>query len=44
MANQNTWIEYMKEEWEKDEYANMELVGVVYGDDVREKSYNEALF
>jgi rhamnose transport system substrate-binding protein len=43
MANQNTWIDFMKEEWEKPEYANMELVGVVYGDDVREKSYNEAL-
>ncbi len=43
MANQNTWIEYMEEELEKEEYANMELVDIVYGDDVREKSYNEAL-
>ena len=43
MANQNTWIEYMKEELQKPEYSNIELVGVVYGDDVREKSYNEAL-
>jgi len=43
MANQNTWIEYMKEELKKSDYDNMELVGIVYGDDVREKSYNEAL-
>lgn len=43
MANQNTWIKYMKEELAKPEYKDMELVGVVYGDDVREKSYNEAL-
>ena len=43
MANQNTWIKYMKEELEKSEYKDMELVAVVYGDDVREKSYNEAL-
>jgi len=43
MANQNTWIEYMKEELEKPEYSKIELVSVVYGDDVREKSYNEAL-
>lgn len=43
MANQNTWIEYMKEELKKPKYDDMELVTVVYGDDVREKSYNEAL-
>ncbi|GAK58209.1 rhamnose ABC transporter, rhamnose-binding protein [Candidatus Vecturithrix granuli] len=43
MGNQNTWIKYMKEELEKPEYKDLELVGVVYGDDVREKSYNEAL-
>ena len=43
MDNQNTWIKYMKEELEKPEYADMKLVAVVYGDDVREKSYNEAL-
>jgi rhamnose transport system substrate-binding protein len=43
MANQNTWIKYMKEELEKPDYKDMELVAVVYGDDVREKSYNEAL-
>ncbi|GAK49734.1 Rhamnose ABC transporter, rhamnose-binding protein [Candidatus Moduliflexus flocculans] len=43
MGNQNTWIKYMKEELAKPEYKDIELVGVVYGDDVREKSYNEAL-
>jgi rhamnose transport system substrate-binding protein len=31
--NQNTWIEFMRDELEKDEYADMELVDVVYGDD-----------
>lgn len=43
MANQNTWIEWMKEELKDPKYAKMELVGTVYGDDLREKSYNEAL-
>lgn len=43
MDNQNTWIAHMKEELEKPAYSKMELVAVVYGDDVREKSYNEAL-
>jgi rhamnose transport system substrate-binding protein len=42
MTNQNTWIEWMKEELKDPKYANMELVGVVYGDDDRQKSYNEA--
>ena len=41
--NQNEWIEYMKTELEKPEYANLELVTVVYGDDEDEKSYNEAI-
>jgi len=40
-ANQNTWIEYMKIELEKEEYANIELVDVVYGDDLPDKSYQE---
>ena len=40
--NQNAWIEVMKTELEKDEYANLELVEVVYGDDDDTKSYNEA--
>jgi rhamnose transport system substrate-binding protein len=40
--NQNAWIEVMKEELEKPEYANLELVETVYGDDDDTKSYNEA--
>jgi len=43
MANQNTWIEWMKEELKLPKYENMKLVSVVYGDDLREKSYNEAI-
>jgi len=42
-TNQNLWIEWMKEELTKSDYENMELVAVVYGDDEREKSYNEAI-
>ena len=41
--NQNAWIEVMKEELKKPEYAKLELVEVVYGDDDDTKSYNEAL-
>jgi rhamnose transport system substrate-binding protein len=41
--NQNEWIEWMKDELTKPEYANIELVATVYGDDEDEKSYNEAL-
>jgi rhamnose transport system substrate-binding protein len=40
--NQNAWIEVMQEELTKPEYANLELVEVVYGDDDDTKSYNEA--
>src|SRR5215207_4651257 len=40
--NQNAWIEVMKEELAKPEYANLELVEVVYGDDDDTKSYTEA--
>jgi len=43
MANQNTWIQWMKEELKKPEYSKMKLVAIVYGDDIREKSYNEAM-
>jgi rhamnose transport system substrate-binding protein len=43
MTNQNTWIEWMKKELEVPKYANMKLVTTVYGDDLREKSYNEAM-
>ena len=41
--NQNEWIKWMEDEWSKPEYANIELVATVYGDDEDEKSYNEAL-
>ena len=41
MDNQNTWIAYMKKELEKDEYKDIELVTVVYGDDLTDKSYQE---
>jgi rhamnose transport system substrate-binding protein len=41
--NQNAWIALMEEELQKPEYANLELVTTVYGDDQDEKSYNEAL-
>ncbi|MDQ0393575.1 rhamnose ABC transporter substrate-binding protein [Labrys monachus] len=41
-TNQNIWIEKMKEEWKKPDYANLKLVGVVYGDDAADKSYREA--
>ncbi|MGE5582844.1 MAG: rhamnose ABC transporter substrate-binding protein [Bacillota bacterium] len=42
-TNQNTWIKWMKEELKLPKYKEMNLVAVVYGDDLREKSYNEAL-
>ena len=41
-TNQNTWIEFMKKEWAKPEYAKMKLVTIVYGDDQADKSYREA--
>jgi rhamnose transport system substrate-binding protein len=41
--NQNTWIEFMEEELENEEYQGLELVATVYGDDEDEKSYNEAM-
>lgn len=40
--NQNEWIMWMEDELTKPEYANIELVATVYGDDEDEKSYNEA--
>jgi rhamnose transport system substrate-binding protein len=42
-ANQNSWIAAMKESLKKPEYAKLNLVDVVYGDDDATKSYNEAL-
>jgi rhamnose transport system substrate-binding protein len=41
-TNQNIWIEKMKEEWKKPDYAKLKLVSIVYGDDVVDKSYREA--
>jgi rhamnose transport system substrate-binding protein len=41
-TNQNAWIEEMKKEWAKPEYAKMKLVATVYGDDQADKSYREA--
>jgi len=43
MTNQNAWIEWALKEWEDPKYAKMEYVGTVYGDDVDQKSYDEAL-
>ncbi|MBP8933675.1 MAG: rhamnose ABC transporter substrate-binding protein [Candidatus Atribacteria bacterium] len=43
MTNQNTWIEFMKKELEDPKYEKMKLVTIVYGDDLRDKSYNEAM-
>ena len=40
-TNQNIWIEEMKKEWAKLDYAKMKLVATVYGDDVADKSYRE---
>lgn len=40
--NQNEWIGLMQEELKKAEYAKLELVDTVYGDDEDTKSYNEA--
>jgi rhamnose transport system substrate-binding protein len=40
-TNQNTWIEWMKKELEDPKYANVELVKVAYGDDLRDKSVSE---
>ena len=40
-ANQNTWIEWMKEELTDPKYENITLVKVAYGDDLRDKSVSE---
>jgi len=42
-TNQNIWIGWMKEELKDPKYAKMKLVATVYGNDEREKSYDEAL-
>src|SRR5512143_676657 len=40
--NQNEWIKLMKEALKKPDYAKLNLVDTVYGDDDDTKSYNEA--
>ena len=42
-TNQNKWIEWMKEELKGSAYTDMKLVAVVYGDDLSDKSYREAM-
>jgi rhamnose transport system substrate-binding protein len=42
-ANQNAWIASMQEVLTQEKYAGIELVGIVYGDDQAEVSYNRAL-
>src|SRR5262245_34657761 len=42
-ANQNAWIAALETALEDPKYANLQLVDTVYGDDVSEKSYNQAL-
>jgi rhamnose transport system substrate-binding protein len=41
-SNQNLWIEYMKKELTGAKYANVKLVKIAYGDDLRDKSVSEA--
>ena len=41
-SNQNLWIEYMKKELQGSKYANLKLVKIAYGDDLRDKSVSEA--
>ena len=41
-TNQNAWIEMMKTELAKPEYAKLKLVDTVYGDDEDQKSFTEA--
>lgn len=42
-ANQNAWIAAMQAVLEEDDYANLELLEIVYGNDQTEESYNQAL-
>lgn len=42
-ANQNAWIAAMEEVLAGDDFANLELVDTVYGNDVAEDSVNQAL-
>lgn len=40
-TNQNTWIEFMKDELAKPEYKDMKLVKTAYGDDADQKSFQQ---
>ncbi|MFC3999012.1 rhamnose ABC transporter substrate-binding protein [Nocardiopsis sediminis] len=40
-TNQNTWLELMEEELQKEEYAGIEVVDTVYGNDDDQKSFEE---
>ncbi|MFB8024148.1 MULTISPECIES: rhamnose ABC transporter substrate-binding protein [unclassified Streptomyces] len=40
-TNQNTWIEFMKEELKLPRYKDMQLVKVAYGDDADQKSFQQ---
>ncbi len=42
-ANQNAWIAALKDVLTQPEYAKLELLDIVYGNDVSEDSYNQAL-
>jgi rhamnose transport system substrate-binding protein len=42
-ANQNAWIASMQEVLAEPDYANLELLDIVYGNDETEESYNLAL-
>jgi rhamnose transport system substrate-binding protein len=42
-ANQNAWIAALEEVLTGEEYANLELLEIVYGNDQTEESYNQAL-
>jgi rhamnose transport system substrate-binding protein len=42
-ANQNAWIAAFEEALQGEQYANIELVDTVYGNDDSDESYNQAL-
>ena len=42
-ANQNAWIAALEETLKEPEYASLELLDIVYGNDISEDSYNQAL-
>ncbi len=41
-TNQNLWIDFMKKTLAQPKYANLKLVKIAYGDDIRDKSVSEA--